>query len=229
MELARQTRAEHRDRQPAGRPPARRRPGRSVLGPRFRHGRDPPAQLGQQQQRNRTRHREQRQSRPQHPGHGGHTREQQRTGEGPHLVQRLVDGEATATTGGRRHPRQQRRLGRTAHRLTDPLEQDQRRRHRDPGNTQQRGDGQQRDADGRHRVPDHGQLPVPLAPVGPRAAHQPQDQRDGFTGPGHQADRQRGSPERAQQRAGHRAHALVDHVSGQTDQAERHHHPPRRP
>jgi hypothetical protein len=62
-----------------------------------------------------------------------------------------LDGEATATTGGRRHPRQQRRLGRTAHRLADPLEQDQRRRHRYPGNPQERGDGQQRDTDGRHQ------------------------------------------------------------------------------
>jgi len=47
---------------------------------------------------------------------------------------------------------------------------------------------------GRHRVPDHGQAPVPLAPVGPRAAHQPQDQRHRFAGPGHQADGHRGRP-----------------------------------
>ena len=88
--------------------------------------------------------------------------------------------------------------------------------------------GQQRHAHHRHRVPGHGPRPVPPGPVGQRPGEQPEPQRRGLPGAGHQADHQRGGAERGEERSGHRPGALVDHVGGQADHPEPRHHAPRR-
>ena len=50
-----------------------------------------------------------------------------------------------------------------------------------------------------------------------------------LAGAGHEADGQRGRAQRAQERAGHRPHPLVDHVGGEADQPEGDDRAPRRP
>ena len=133
MEGARQVRAQHRGPYAVPGAPRDRRRGRGVLGIGLRHRRDPAPQLREEQHRHRTGHGQQQETRPVDAGHRQGAGDEQRSGEGAHLVERLVHREPAAPPGLHGHPGEQGRLRRAADRLAGALEQDQRRRHGDPG------------------------------------------------------------------------------------------------
>ena len=165
-----------------------------------------------------------------HAGDRDDAGDQQRAGERPDLVQRLLHGEPAAASDRDSDACEQRGLRRAPDGLAGALEQDQGRGQRQPETADERCHGQQRDADGRHGVPEDGQRPVAAAAVGERPGEESQDQRQCFAGAGDElrpasAD----APRDAQERPGHRAHALVDHVAGEADQSERDDGAPRRP
>src|SRR5262249_56230799 len=106
-------------------------------------------------------------------------------GGGPaDLVHRLVDRERLAGAEVRRGERGQRRFGRRAPRLAEPLQADQQRDGRPAA-----GEREQRHGDQVGRVAGDGQRPVALGAVGERAADVAQAVADRLAGPGDHADR----------------------------------------
>ncbi|GIJ48038.1 hypothetical protein Val02_49240 [Virgisporangium aliadipatigenens] len=130
-----------RQRTPTGdRPGRRHRAGSRRQTPR------PAPDPDQEQHRRDRRNRQHGQPRPERTRRRDDGSDQQRPGERADLVQRLVHAEPTPHTDPAGGIGQQRRLGRTADRLPEPLGEDQHRRDNQSGPAQHRRDGQQRHA-----------------------------------------------------------------------------------
>ncbi len=159
-------------------------------------------------------------------GHRDDSGHQQRSDEGTDLVQRLVDGESTPQPDLSRDPREQGRLRRAAHRLTGAFGEDQGAGEGESGSTDERRHRQQRHADRRESVAPQGEVPVVPGPVSQRAEHQPQHQGSCLAGTRDQPHQRGRGTEGGQQRPGHRARALIDHVGREAHDPEPDHGPP---
>ena len=144
-----------------------------------------------------------------------HRGDQQRPGERPRLVHRLVQGERAPLADARPGLREHRVPRGRPDRLAQPLGE-----HEDRRDGERPGQGHERDRDERQRVAREGQRPVAARTVGERPAGQAQHERRRLAGAREQADRRRARPERPQPGAEHAAGALVDDVAQGADHPE---------